>query len=165
MNTWDEDRSVFNGHFELDILIDSPVEKVWSQYMDTGSWVTSHDIEFIHGSPGTLGAVKRVAFKRARELGMPPPHYHFCKIIKLVPNQQHALKTYTESAGAYGMRIIAFDDTRFHVIGTTTKVTFNIFMETRSEAAPKDPSAANMEASRAGMLVNLNNLKRIVEGR
>jgi len=163
MSNCDEERSVYNGHFELEVLIDRPVAQVWKQFVDLGSWVTSHDIENAYGAPGTVGSITRVSSKKAIELGLPPPHYHYCKIIKLLPERQCVLKTYTEQEGAYGMKMLAFDDTRFLILNGKTKLIFNLFAEVRSEAVAQDPAAMNLDGSREGMLGNLNNLKRIVE--
>jgi uncharacterized protein YndB with AHSA1/START domain len=160
----DEGMSVYNGHFELEVLIERPVVQVWRQYLDMASWVTSHDIENAYGAPGTVGSITRVSSKRAKERGAPPPHHHYCKLIKLVPERQYVLKTYTGKDGAYGMYMIAFDDTRFLATGGQTKIIFNLFVEARSEAIAKESGTMNLDGSREGMLGNLNNLKRILEG-
>src|SRR6266702_2180424 len=99
MSQCDEDRSVYNGHFELEVLIDRPVEEVWPQFIDIPSWVTSHDIETVYGTPGTVGSITRVSFKKAKEQGFPLAHHHYCKLIKVVPERQWILKTYPERSG------------------------------------------------------------------
>jgi hypothetical protein len=162
MNGYDEDRFVYNAHTEIEIIIARPVGQVWSQFLDVGSWVTSHEIENVFGTPGTLGSITRVSFKKAKELGLAPPHYHYCKIIKLIPEEHYILKTYTEKEGAYGMHVVGFDDMRFVPLGDQTKIGFNLFAQFRSETIDL---AGIAEGSRAGMLVNLNTLKGIVEGR
>lgn len=162
MSNCDEDRSVYNGHFEVEVLINRPVARVWRQYLDIGSWVTSHDIEQVYGEPDAVGCITRCSARAAKALGVPQPHYHYCKIIKLVPRRQYVLKSYAEKGGSYGMEAVTgFDDTRFIEIGNTTKVVFNIFAEMRGEVVAKDPAAMNLDPS--GMIGNLNNLKRIVE--
>jgi hypothetical protein len=161
----DEDCSVYNGHFEVEVLINRPVGQVWKQFLDVSSWVISHDIENASGVPGTLGSITRVSPKNAKEQRLPPAPYHYCKIIKLVPERQYVLKTYPEKGGSYGMHSISFDDTRFVAIDGKTKVTFSIFFEVKSEAVAKDPAAINVDASREGMVKNLNKLKQIVESR
>jgi len=163
MNNYDEDRSVFNGHYEVEILIDRPVAHVWRQFLDVGSWVSSHDIDTVCGAQDSVGSITRVAFKKAQGLEMPLPHYHFCKIIKLVPERQYVLKTFSEKGGSYGWQITAFDDTRFIEIDGRTKMIFNIFAEIRAESVAKDPTPMNLDESREGTLRNFNNLKRIVE--
>jgi len=165
MSQHDEDPTIYNGHFEVEVLIDRPVQQVWKAFLDIGSWVTSHDIETLHGTPGTVGSITRVSFKKAKEQGVPLPHYHYCKLIKVVPEQQWILKTYSEEGGSYGMQMTAFDDGRLIAAGSQTRATFNIFAEIRSEAVAKDPSAMNLDVSREGMLKNLQNLKRMVESR
>lgn len=157
MNEFDEDASVSNGHYEVDVVIDAPVSQVWKQFLDIGSWVTSHTIENVSGEPGTLGSITRVAFKKAKESGLPPAHYHFCKIIKLIPEQQYVLKTYSEKGGSYGVEISAFDDTRFVEADGKTTVTFNLYATSKS-GAPLD-----LEVSRQGMVQNLAKLKGLVE--
>jgi hypothetical protein len=167
MNTSEEDRSVYNGHFEVEVLVDRSVEQVWSQYLDIGSWITSHDIANAFGTPGTVGSTTRVSIKGAKELGMPPAHHHYCKIVKLVPERQYLIKTYSEKGGSYGWQFIAFDDTRFVEMERGTKIVFNFFSQHKAESVPKDWAVLQqgLETSREGMLSNLNNLKRIVEGR
>lgn len=165
MTNYDEDLSVYNGHLELDILIDRPVHDVWVQFLDLGSWITSHRVEPVSGVPGTLGSITRVAFKKAKELGMPPAHHHYCKVIKVVPDVQYVMKTYSEQGGSYGMQMLGYDDTRFEAKSGQTKLTFNLFAEVRADFVAKDPNAMNLETSREGMLGNLNNLKRILETR
>src|SRR6266702_1276 len=159
MSQCDEDRSVYNGHFELEVLIDRPVEEVWPQFIDIPSWVTSHDIETVYGTPGTVGSITRVSFKKAKEQGFPLAHHHYCKLIKVVPERQWILKTYPERGGSYGMQMTGFDDGRLVAIDGKTKAIFNVFIEIRSEAVAKDPASMNMDISREGMVKNLNNLK------
>jgi hypothetical protein len=165
MHNCDEDRSVFSGHYEVEVLIDRPVGEVWKSFLDIGSWVTSHGIEEVSGARGTVGSITRVSFKKAKELGLPLPHYHYCKIIQLVPERQYVLKTYSEKGGSYGRQMTTFDDTRFVAIDGATKLTFNIYIERKGMDLKKDMGAMNLDDSREGMLKNLNNLKRIVEGR
>jgi hypothetical protein len=166
VNNYDEGCSVYSGHYEADVVIERPIAQVWRQFLAIGSWVTSHTIENVYGSPDSVGSITRVSSSTARESGLPPPHYHYCKIIKLVPERQYLLKSYAEKGGSYGMQLITgFDDTRFIEIGNKTKLTFNIFAEMRGEAVVRNPAAIDLDASRDGMIRNLNNLKRIVEGR
>src|SRR5688572_18345564 len=106
----DEDPSIYNGHYEVEIVMDRPVAQVWRQFLDIGSWVTSHDIELVAGSRDAVGAITRVSFRKAKEVGMPEPHHHYCKITKLIPERQYVLKTYAEKGGSYGWEIVAFDD-------------------------------------------------------
>src|SRR5579871_1368999 len=122
-----EGRSVYNGHFELEILVERPVSQVWKQYIDLPAWVTSHKIETVYGEPGAVGSVTLVTDKTAQELGYAPPYHHYCKIVKLVPQQQYVLKTYAEEGGSYGMDMTCFDDTRFIAVGGHTRIVFNIF--------------------------------------
>src|SRR5580700_1333959 len=103
MHDYDEPPSVYSGHYEVEVVIDRPIAQVWKQYIDTASWVTTHDIENIHGEPGTVGSVTRVTFKRAKELGMPPPHFHYCRLIKVIPEKQWLLKTYAGPGGTNGV--------------------------------------------------------------
>jgi hypothetical protein len=158
-----EGRSVYNGHFELEILIERPVSQVWNQFVDLSTWVTSHRIETVAGEAGKLGSVTRVTDLTAEEFGCPPPYHHYCKIIKLVPHQQYVLKTYSEKGGSYGMEMKCFDDTRFVALNGKTQVIFNIFAEMEGDAVALDPAAMNLDGSQDGMLKNLQNLKRIVE--
>jgi len=163
MSTCDEDHAVYNGHFELEILIERPVELVWKRFVDIGSWITSHDIENVYGTPGAVGSIMRVSGTAPEEQEMPRPHYHYCKIIKLVPERQYVLKTYSERGGSYGMEIAAFDDTRFVGAEDGTKLIFNLYAEIRAEAVAREPTRMNLDDSKEGMLKNLKNLKRIVE--
>lgn len=165
MSDCDEDRSVYNAHSEVEVLIDRPVAQVWKQFLNMGSWVTSHVIEEIYGARGTVGSITRVSFKGANQEGYPAPHHHYCKIIKVVPERQYVLKTYSEKGGSYGVHITAFDDAHFVAKDGGTILTFSFFGEFRGERVAKDPAAINMDASREGMVKNLNTLKRIVEGR
>jgi hypothetical protein len=168
----DEDRSVWNGTYEVDVVIDAPPSKVWDQFLDVGSWVTSHTIEEVGEPRRSLGAITRVspseeamrAISEATGEELPPAHHHYCKIIHFVPEQQYVLKTYSEQGGSYGLELTAYDDTRFTTVdGGKTKVTFNLFCEMKGDLVAKDPSAMSLEGSRLGMVENLNNLKRLVE--
>jgi len=163
MRSYDEDRSVYSGHYEVDILIDRPVRDVWKNFLDIGSWVMNFDIEEVSNPKRVLGAITRVSPKNAEETGLSPPLYHYCKIIKLVPERHYLLKTYSEKGGSYGLQVIGFDDFRFIVKDGKTKVIFNIFAEMKGEAVVKDPESVSLESSREGMAQNLNNLKRLVE--
>lgn len=165
MNPWDEDLSLHSGTFEVDILVDRPVAEVWRQYVDAASWISTHDIEFVAGGPGIEGSIRRIAFKKAKELGMPLPHHHYGKLVKVIPERQQLVKTYAEKEGAYGMQMLCFDDARFAVVGSQTRITFNTYAEIKSADVAKDPAAYNLDASRVGMLANLTNLKRILESR
>jgi hypothetical protein len=166
MSTYDEDRLVYNAHYEVEVLIDQPVNKVWRQFVDVVSWVVTHDIEEVAGTRGTVGAITRVSFKKAGEMGMPLPHHHYCKIVKLIPERQYVLKTYSEKGGSYGNQMRCFDDTRFVPVNRSTKIIFNFYVELTGEAMAQDRDSIDlaMETSREGMLRNLNNLKNIVEG-
>ena len=162
-----EDLDIYNATYEVDCLINASIEDVWKQYIDISSWVTSHAIENVHGEPGSIGSVTRVSFKRVEEFSMPPAHHHYCKIIKLIPEQQYVLKTYSEKGGSYGWHIVAFDDARFYEVEQKTMVVFNLYIEIKCDAAVKDPESLDrsMEASREGMIANLNRLKNLVEAR
>jgi len=151
----------------LEIVIDRPVSQVWKQFLHIPSWVSSHRIETVYGEPGTVGSITRVSFNKAAEAGFPPPHYHYCKFIKVIPERQWLLKTYAEKGGSYGgMEFHTFDDGRVIALSDhRTKVTFNAFSEIRAESIARDPNSINLETSREGMQVNLENLKRLLEGR
>jgi uncharacterized protein YndB with AHSA1/START domain len=164
MNRWDEDPSVYSGTFEVEITIDRPVAEVWRQYVDAASWISTHEIEFVTGAPGIEGSIRRIAFRKAKELGMAPPHHHYGKLIKVIPERQQLVKTYAEKEGAYGMQMLCFDDARFESVGGGTRVIFNTFAEIKSADVAKDPAAYSLDASRNGMLANLTNLKRMLEG-
>src|SRR5262249_5981205 len=114
MSNFGEGADVWSGHYKVEEVINRPVAPVWKQFLDIRSWVTSHDIEEVEGSAGTLGSITRVSFRGAEEQGFPLAHYHFCKIIKLVPEQEYVLKTYSERGGSYGLEIHAFDHAQFH---------------------------------------------------
>jgi hypothetical protein len=58
---FDEETAVPNGTYEIEIVIDAPVAKVWQQFLDIGSWVTSHKIEEVGDLRRTLGALTRVS--------------------------------------------------------------------------------------------------------
>jgi hypothetical protein len=158
-----EDLDIFNGHYEVQVTIDSPVAEVWKQFINLGSWVTSHVIEQVSGAANTVGSVTRVSYKKAAEQQLPQPHHHYCKVVKAVPEKQYLLKTYSEKGGSYGMEMVAFDDTRFDVIDGKTRVTFNIYVQRKTPG--KDTSTMNLDGSREGMVKNLDNLKRMLEGR
>lgn len=162
MNNCDEDRSIFTGHTETEVIIDRPVSMVWKQFLDVPSWVTSHHIEYALGEPGSLGSITRVSPNNAEEAGG-TPNYHYCKIIKLEPEKRYILKTYSEKGGSYGgINIASFDDMRFFEFNGKTKLTFDLFAEMSGESVDSD--SINLDISKEGMLKNLNNLKRIVEG-
>lgn len=165
MSDFDEKRSIYNGTYEVEVTINRPVAEVWLQHLDVASWVTSHRIENVFGEPGTLGSINRVSFKKSVEMDMPTPHYHYCKIIKLVPEKCYMIKTYSEKGGSYGIDMTAFDDTRFIECDGKTKVIFNIYAEIVGESIAQDPDSMSLEISRAGMIRNLNKLKLICENR
>ena len=165
----DEDPSITNDVSELEVFIDRPVGDVWRPLLDLSSWVTTHVIEEVSETKRTVGAITRVSFKRAKEMGYPLPHHHYCKIIKLVPEQLYVLKTYSEKGGSYGSQIAAFDVIRLVTLDRGTRLTFSFFGEFRGariEGEPRRESAPiDMDVSLEGMKINLDNLKRIVEGR
>jgi len=158
MKDCDENYLVHNGHLELEIFVERPVCEVWTRFIDMAAWVTSHTIESAKGTPGALGSIMRASFKRAAEMGIPLPHYHYCKVIKLIPERQYLFKTYSEEGGSYGISIKGFDDARFHQSENGTRITFNFYGEYVGRYLPKDPSDGDH------MMRNLQNLKRITEG-
>ena len=164
MNEFDEDPRVSNGHAELEILIARPVTEVWAQWIDLGSWISSHNIEEISEARRIVGAITRVSPKVPHVLGDETAYYHFCKIIKMVPARQYLVKTYSEKGGSYGVRMMGFDDTRFFAVGDTTRIVFNFFGQSKGTDIADEPGVMNLEGSCVGMLRNLENLKRIVEG-
>jgi hypothetical protein len=161
MSSHDEDPSITNSVTELQVFIDRPISQVWKQFLDLGSWVTSHQIEEISEEKRTIGAITRVSNARAKELGLPLPHHHYCKLIKLVPERQYVLKAYSEKGGSYGTQYSGFDDARFVSKDGGTELTFSFYDEIRSDRTDVTKST---EASDDGMKRNLLNLKRIVEG-
>jgi len=165
MSDVDEDSSVHNGHYEVEVIVNRPIAQVWRQFLDIPSWVTSHYIECVHGEPGTEGCITRVSFKKAKEMNFPPAHYHYCKFIKVIPERQWILKTYAERGGSYGVKEFhTFDDGRvFAVNADRTRVVFNLFTESQVQGLTKDTAAGALDVSRQGMQENLENLKRIVE--
>lgn len=167
MSNYDEHPRVYNGQYEVEITIDRPVREVWRQFLDIGSWVTSHDIELVAGSKDAVGGITKVSFRKAKEIGMPEPHHHYCKIIKLIPERQYVLKTYHEKGGSYGWEIVAFDDTRLFDTGGKTRITFNLLIEMKSDIVIEDRPSIDqaMETSRQGMQRNLANLKSLVESK
>jgi hypothetical protein len=168
MNNYEEDRDIYNGMYDLEVIIDRPVKEVWDKFVEMGSWVTNYDIEVVSGVGGAVGSITRVSPKNAKELNIPPAPYHLCKIVKLVPERQYVLKTTSAKGGSYGgIEAVGFDDARFIDVGGKTKITFNLYSQMRTEAAAKDPAVMDklFADSRAGMLENLNNLKRMVERR
>jgi uncharacterized protein YndB with AHSA1/START domain len=170
---FEEDAAVGSGLYEIELVINAPVSKVWEQFLDIGSWVTSHKIEEVGELRREVGAVTRVSpsQKAVDELGsegaaIPLPHHHYCRIIDLVPEQQYVLKTYAEQGGSYGLEeFLAFDVSRFYAIDGGTRATFTLFAHMKGEFVTSDPGAMDlcMRTSRAGMVGNLENLKRIVE--
>jgi hypothetical protein len=167
MKSVDEDSVVSNGHYEVEVIIDRPASQVWTPLLDDTLWVTTHGIQAVSGELGSVGFITRVSSKTENLVAAPPPHYHYCKLIKLVPEKQYVLKSYSEKGGSYGAQMTGFDDTRLVAMGDRTKVIFNIYWEARSEALAGDlaAQALNSEVSRQGMITNLNNLKRSVESR
>jgi hypothetical protein len=161
MSNYDEDPAITSAVTDMEVFIDRPIGQVWKQFLDLGSWITSHRIEEISAAKRTLGAITRVSYTRAKELGQPLPHYHYCKIIKLVPEQRYVLKAYSEKGGSYGMQYTGFDDARFVAKDGGTLLTFSFYDEFRVEGIDV---AKSMDASDEGMRKDLNNLKRIVEG-
>jgi hypothetical protein len=157
-NQLDEGPGVYNGHMEVEVVIDRPVSEVWPRFLDFPSWMTSHQIEEVYGSR-SVGSITRVFTRNAKEWGLPTPHYHYCKIIKLITEKQYLLKSYSEKGGSYGLQMVGFDDARLSSVGGRTLVTFNFF----AQVIAKDVSGMNVENSRPGMLTNLENLKRMVE--
>jgi hypothetical protein len=163
LNSYDEDPAITNEVSELEIFIDKPVSEVWNQYLDLSSWVTSHDVKEVSNEKREVGMIMRITFKQAGAMGYPPPHHHYCKIIKMIPERQYVLKTYSEEGGSYGMRISAFDDARFYAEGTGTRVIFAYFGE--HKAMRSRQVSVDMKVSDEGMLSNLKNLKKILESR
>lgn len=172
---FEEDQAVGSGLYEIELVIDAPVSKVWDQFVDIGSWVTSHRIEEVGDLRRTLGAVTRVSPREevVDELGVgdsaiPLPHHHYCRIIKFVPERQYVLKTYAERGGSYGFEeFLAFDDSRFYAVDGATRATFTLYAHMKGEFVASDPAGMDrsMQTSRAGMVSNLENLKRIAEAR
>jgi hypothetical protein len=171
----DEDPAVANGVYEIEIVIDAPVAHVWEQFLDVGSWVTSHRIEEVGDLRRTLGAITRVSPREdvvknveAQGPAIPLPHHHYCKIIKFVPEEQYSLKTYAEKGGSYGLEeFLAFDDSRFVAIDGKTKLTFTLFSHVKGDLVAHDSETMtrSMDGSRAGMVANLENLQRIVQSK
>jgi hypothetical protein len=167
MASVDEIPSVYSGHYQVEVVIDRPAAEVWKQFLDIGSWVTSHNIEDVEGTPETLGSITRVSFRGADDAGYPPAHYHYCKIITLVPERDYVLKTYSEQGGSYGLQISAFDHANFVEADGKTTVTFNLYAEYEGDAVANDRAAMDemMKVSSDGMVKNLGKLKAIVESR
>lgn len=167
MSQYDEDPSVFTDYYKVEITIDRPVREVWNQFLDLSSWIVTHDIVEVSGARGTLNTITRVT---PRGKDHSAPAYHYCKIIKVVPERQYLLKGYAEKGGSYGgLYFSSFDDTLFFPMDGKTKVTFELFSEVRGEpimtARTKDPGSLSLDPSKAGITKNFENLKRIVEGR
>ena len=166
MSNYDEDASIVNDLLDLEILIVRPVAQVWKQWLDLSSWVISHDIEQVEGERDEVGGITRVSDRCSKEVGYPTPHYHYCKVIELIPQRRYVLKSYTEKGGSYGLQFIGFDEARFHIVDRdSTKVHFRFLGETRGMATliVEHPAKLTEVGSDNHMWRNLENLKRIVE--
>lgn len=166
MNHHEESPSISNHHYEVDIVIDRPVKVVWKQFLDMGSWVTSHDFVQITGERGGLGSVMRIALKNAQARGLHPPFYHYSKTIAVFPERRWLLKIYYEKGGSYGVaRCTSFDDFQFVRSGEHTRVVCNFFEEFEGGLLDKDPDLIrrSLDASQKGMLLNLQSLKTLLE--
>jgi hypothetical protein len=116
------------------------------------------------GTPDSVGWIFRCSFKRSKELGLPEPHWHYCKLILMEPQRRHVIKAYAERGGSYGHHAITgFDDARFIDLGGRTKVTFDYYSELKG-TPPPTPAGVVSGQEDNHMLRNLENLKRIVEG-
>ena len=163
-----EDPTVYNGCFEVEVVINRPVEAVWKQFLDMTAWITTYDMKVISGVPNTVGSVTRLSPKNAKDADVPPAPYHFTKIVKLVPNQQYVIKTFSAKIGSYGgIFATGFDDARFLSMGDKTKVIWNLYSEMKADIVAKDPAFMKtlFAGSRDGMAENFKNLKRIMESR
>jgi len=165
---FDEDPSILNLILDLEVVINCPVQAVWKHWLELGSWVLSHDVDTVHGVPGALGSVMRASNKRGAELGMhisevPLPHYHYCKIIKIVPEKVYVLKTFSEKGGSYGMDMAGFDQAKFELIGEKTKISYHYIGSYKSPKFIGGPFLKDPDDDDDHMLKNLLNLKRIVE--
>jgi len=165
VTNYDEDPSVENEIVDLEIVIDRPVSQVWNKWMDLSSWVTSHDIEQVAGTRDAVGGITRVSYRAAKEIGPPPPHYHYNKVIHVVPEKQYVLKSYAEKGGSYGQYFIGFDETRFYAMDGKTRVSFRFFGHSQGAAdvVVKNPDKAKEFANVPHMQMNLENLKRLLE--
>jgi hypothetical protein len=161
----DERADVYTGSHELEVFIERPVADVWKQFLDVGSWVTSHLIEEISEPRRTLGAITRVSGADDDPSQFEGAPYHYCKIVKLVPERQYLLKTYSEEGpgGSYGMEIVAFDDARFIDVDGSTRVVFNLYAHFKGEIIARNPGLVDLESSAQGMLGNLQKLKQVLE--
>jgi hypothetical protein len=164
MNSFDEEPSVYSAHYDVGATIDTTAATVWKHFLHFPSWVNTHRIEAVSGTRDRVGFITRVFADGLETSDYPLPHYHYCKLIKLIPERHYLLKTYSERGGSYGLQFACFDDFRFTPFEGKTQITFNLYAEFKGDAMARDPSIAGVEASRDGMVGNLMNLKRLAEG-
>src|SRR6185437_7683748 len=138
MTQYDEDPTVYNGHFELEVLIDRPVEQVWAQFFDIPSWVLTHEIDLVSGARGTVGSITQVFSRNARE-----EVYHYCKLIKLVSGARWILKTFLERGAEYDYT--AFEEGRLLPVNNKRNVIYNNFIEVIAQSNEKDPGVMNLD--------------------
>lgn len=120
-----EDRPYGSLYLHVEAIIDHPLEKVWRQALDIGSWMSAHQLETIAGEPCRIGHFERV-YPRGLGPDVPMPHHHLYGIVEIIPYRLIALEVFPERGGSYGVTKpwMSFDSILFTDLGNRTNVVF-----------------------------------------
>jgi uncharacterized protein YndB with AHSA1/START domain len=122
------DKPYESFHLYVERRFNHPIERVWAQSLQIGSWMSAHRLETIDGRPGHEGHFERVY---PRNLGseVPLPHYHLYGIAHIIPLKLIVLEVFPEKNGSYGktQAKLSFDSLFFNDLGgTKTSVGFHM---------------------------------------
>src|SRR5690606_23420456 len=81
-------------------VIDATIEEIWPHLVHIESWMSEYRLETLEGKAGEEGYFQRV-FPPVED-SMPPPHYHYYGIARIIPGKLVALETFREIGGSYG---------------------------------------------------------------
>lgn len=119
------DRPYGSLYLYVETIIDHPVEKVWPNALDIGSWMSAHRLETLAGEPCKIGHFERV-YPGGLGADVPLPHHHLYGIVAIIPHKLIALEVFPERGGSYGVTKpwMSFDNILLTDLGDRTKVVF-----------------------------------------
>jgi len=152
------------------ITIDRPAKEVWKSLINLDTWIITHHLERFSGErnqKGEIWKVTPVGYLDIPENERPPRSYHYGESINVEPGR-HFLQKGFAPEGSYDGKLEAIDfvDFRLKENHGKTTITLNGVGVVKPTPTLSQVEADQMSKGSLGtMIINLKNLKKMVENR
>jgi len=153
-----------------EITINRPADEVWNDLINLDTWIITHHLERFSGEKNKKGEIWKVTpagYLDIPESERPPRSFHFGESIRVEPGQHFLQKGFAPEGSYNGaLEAIDFVDFRLKEKHGKTTITLNGVGVVKPTPTLSQVEADQMsQGSLGSMIVNLKNLKKIVENR